>query len=161
MDLTALSLQLGTLLQEKALKIAVAESCTGGWLAQSITDISGSSQWFDRGFVTYSNAAKQEMLGVNSESLDEFGAVSAEIVREMAEGVLRHSQANVSISISGIAGPSGGSLHKPVGLVWFGFASSVFPTDTISQQFAGDRTEVRAKAVAFALQTIMQKLLNN
>ena len=111
--------QLALLLIKTNKKLTVAESCTGGWVAKVLTDIAGSSDWFERGFVTYSNQAKHEMLGVKEATLENHGAVSEETVVEMAEGALTNSHADFSLSISGIAGPGGGSSEKPVGLVWF------------------------------------------
>ncbi|MGH8369528.1 MAG: CinA family protein, partial [Gammaproteobacteria bacterium] len=120
--LAALAEQLARRLLERGLKLACAESCTGGWIAKCLTDIAGSSDWFERGFVTYSNSAKQDALGVSAETLSMHGAVSEQSVREMAVGVLRHSQAQVAVAVSGIAGPTGGSADKPVGTVWIGWA---------------------------------------
>lgn len=136
--------------------LTVAESCTGGWLAKVLTDLSGSSVWFDRGFVTYSNAAKQEMLGVSETTLEIYGAVSQETVVEMATGALNHSHADFSISVSGIAGPSGGSDDKPVGLVWFAWcekSSANKEGALFSEQkiFSGDRNAVREQAVVYAV----------
>lgn len=136
--------------------LTVAESCTGGWLAKVLTDLSGSSVWFDRGFVTYSNAAKQEMLGVSEATLETYGAVSQETVVEMAKGALKHSHADFSISVSGIAGPSGGSDNKPVGLVWFAWSekSNANKEDALfSEQkiFSGDRNAIRGQAVVYAV----------
>ena len=111
--------RLGTLLSNEQLKLVTAESCTGGWVAQSLTAIAGSSAWFDRGFVTYSNEAKQEMLGVPADTLAEHGAVSQPVAVAMAEGALRNSRADWAVAITGIAGPTGGSPQKPVGTVCF------------------------------------------
>src|SRR5476651_1245601 len=119
-----LSVEIGSELKAQGLWITCAESCTGGLVAKAITDIAGSSAWFDRGFVTYSNAAKHQLLGVAEVTLHEFGAVSEESVREMAQGALHAAGANLALSISGIAGPDGGTEAKPVGTVWFGFADS-------------------------------------
>lgn len=146
-------------------KLAVAESCTGGWVAKVLTDLSGSSAWFERGFVTYSNQAKIEMLGVDASTLDTLGAVSEATVREMASGVLKNSHANYSLSVSGIAGPDGGSKEKPVGLVWFGWANKddVKSCDVIkseSQVFKGDRESVREQAVSYALAGLIKLLTN-
>ncbi len=130
--------------------LVTAESCTGGGVAQAITMISGSSSWFDRGFVTYSNASKEEMLGVSPHTLQTYGAVSEHTVREMAEGALQYSRAQVALAVSGIAGPGGGSPEKPVGMVWFAWATR----DTVRaacHHFSGDRDAVRAKSVQIAL----------
>src|SRR5258708_6846429 len=116
-NITILAERVGQLLKAHKLMLTTAESCTGGQIAEAITQIAGSSQWFDRGFVTYSNAAKQEMLGVKKITLEQAGAVSAETAAEMAEGALRHSHAQISIAVTGIAGPTGGSVDKPVGTV--------------------------------------------
>jgi nicotinamide-nucleotide amidase len=133
------------------LRIATAESCTGGLIAAALTAIAGSSDVVDRGFVTYSNAAKTEMLGVPADLIDAEGAVSEPVARRMAEGALAHSAADVSVSVTGIAGPGGGSAAKPVGLVWFGLARRGTATLTLRQVFPGDRAEVRRAAVAQAL----------
>lgn len=136
------------------LKVAVAESCTGGMLASMLTTVAGSSMWFERGFVTYSNLAKQEMLGVSPITLAEYGAVSSETVIEMVAGVLKNSHAQLTVAISGIAGPGGGSIAKPVGTVWFGFAKQGF-TKSEYKVFRGDRDEVRRQATFFAVQGLL------
>ena len=133
-------------------KLVTAESCTGGGLAYHLTNVPGSSDWFERGFVTYSNAAKEEMLGVRSATLKTFGAVSEETAREMAAGALKNSAAQCSVAITGIAGPLGGSAEKPVGTVWFAWG---FPTETILAErrlFSGDRGEIREQAIRVALE---------
>ena len=149
----------GARLKERQLVLTCAESCTGGWVAQTITAVAGSSEWFDRGFVTYSNAAKQDMLGVPGETLAQFGAVSEQTARAMAVGALTHSLAHVSLSITGIAGPTGGTAEKPVGLVWFGWAmrngASAQEVRTESRVFEGDREAVRRQAVIHALQGML------
>lgn len=153
-----LPLQLAEQVITKGLKIVTAESCTGGWVAETITSIAGSSDWFDRGFVTYSNAAKQEMLGIRASTLEHYGAVSEQTVREMAEGALIHSHANLSVAITGIAGPSGGTPEKPVGTVWFGWSlrkSNDFLTITKLEHYAGDRQEIRQQAVIAALKGLL------
>ena len=136
--------------------LATAESCTGGWIAKCCTDMAGSSAWFDRGFITYSNAAKQDMLGVRAETLAQYGAVSEAVVAEMATGALRHSQAHIAVAVSGIAGPSGGSPEKPVGTVCFAWAMRNGEVLTKTCQFAGDREAVRWQSVVFALNGILQ-----
>ena len=147
--------QLAELLLRNNKQLTVAESCTGGWLAKVLTDLSGSSEWFERGFVTYSNQAKHEMLGVAESTLNTFGAVSHETVDEMAIGALKNSHADFSLSISGIAGPGGATKDKPVGLVWFSWA--VKENDSLSilasekHVFDGDRESVRQQAVEHAL----------
>ena len=151
--LTELSQQLAKLLLQQQKRLAVAESCTGGWLAKTVTDLAGSSQWFERGFVSYSNAAKQEMLGVRPQTLLRDGAVSEAVVQEMALGALRHSQADISVAISGIAGPGGAVPGKPVGTVCFSWALKdhyIIKIQNISKviakQCAGSRWPVRWKA---------------
>jgi len=146
------------LAQRRSAVIATAESCTGGWVAQELTSIAGSSVWFDRGFVTYSNAAKEEMLGVSAEIIKAHGAVSEPVVKAMAEGALVKSSASVSVSISGVAGPSGGSVEKPVGTVWLAWAEVGKATETKKFCFKGDRESVRKQAVIVALQGILENL---
>ncbi|WP_455205462.1 nicotinamide-nucleotide amidase [Kaarinaea lacus] len=158
MDLDQLSEQIGQALLAQKLVLATAESCTGGWVAQVVTQTAGSSQWFDRGFVTYTNESKQEMLAVREATLQQHGAVSQATVTEMAEGALKHSHAQIALSISGIAGPSGGTADKPIGLVWFAWAQTDAATQTQSQHFSGDRTQVRYAAVEFSLQRLLQLL---
>lgn len=157
-DLTELSQQLANALLQQQKQLAVAESCTGGWLAKCLTDIPGSSHWFERGFVTYSNAAKQEMLGVLPATLAREGAVSEAVVREMAAGVLRHSAADLAIAISGIAGPGGAVAGKPVGTVCFGLSEIDNKIQTDTQYFEGDREAVRRQAVAYALSRLLHVL---
>lgn len=144
-------------LSTQNLKVTCAESCTGGLLAANLTRLPGSSAWFDMGFVTYSNEAKQQMLNVNPTTLAHYGAVSEEVVREMALGALIASKADYALSISGIAGPGGGSDEKPVGLVWFGVASKkrIWAEFKV---FNGDRDQVRAQAVQHAIQLLLSKL---
>jgi nicotinamide-nucleotide amidase len=148
-------------LKAKGWKLATAESCTGGMVAAAITDIAGSSEIFDRGFVTYSNEAKTAMLGVPAEMITRFGAVSEEVACAMAEGALRNSMAQVAISITGIAGPTGGSLEKPVGLVHFACAASDAPTQHAVEQFGNlGRTQVRKAALKRALSLVLQTIEN-
>jgi nicotinamide-nucleotide amidase len=144
---------LAQLLTAAGYRIATAESCTGGLIAKTLTDRAGSSDWFDRGFVTYSNQAKIDMLAVEEQTLEEFGAVSLEVAAQMARGALAHSRANLALSVTGIAGPGGGSEEKPVGLVCFGFALED-QLLTIKQQFEGDRSQVRQASLFFALEQI-------
>ncbi|MGI9132440.1 MAG: CinA family protein [Rhodoferax sp.] len=150
---------LADLLGQRAWKLASAESCTGGLIAAACTDLAGSSQWFERGFVSYSNAAKSELLGVDPALIAACGAVSEEVVRAMVRGALAHSQAQVALAVTGVAGPGGGSADKPVGTVWFGWAT---PHAVLSQrqQFSGDRAAVRAATVRHALQRLVQLLQN-
>ena len=157
-ELERLAAALGEALLARGWMLAAAESCTGGWAAQAATAIPGSSAWFDRGFVTYSNEAKQDMLGVSAETLERFGAVSEETVRAMAEGALRHSRARAAFAISGIAGPSGGSDSKPVGTVWFAWAAAGSPTEATMRRFDGDRRMVRMQAVEYALGRMRARL---
>ncbi len=155
-ELEQLAARLGAALQRQGwTPLAVAESCTGGWAAQAITAIAGSSVWFDRGFVTYSNAAKQDMLGVRPETLAQYGAVSEETAREMALGVLAHSPARVAFAITGIAGPAGGTPDKPVGTVCFAWAGGGQETVTERQYFPGDRRQIRAQSVRHALKHML------
>ena len=143
------------LCEARGIMLATAESCTGGMIAAALTDIAGSSTVVDRGFVTYSNEAKQDMLGVKAETLVRFGAVSAETAREMAEGALAHSRAGIAVSVTGIAGPGGGSAEKPVGLVWFGLAQAGQPVHSEHRVFKNaDRAEVRQAACRHALQML-------
>lgn len=139
-------------------QLAVAESCTGGWLAKTVTDLAGSSQWFERGFITYSNAAKQEMLGVRPKTLLRDGAVSEAVVMEMAAGALIHSQADISVAISGIAGPGGAIPGKPVGTVCFSWALKSHNYHKETKHFEGDREAVRLQAVVFALEGLLDVL---
>jgi nicotinamide-nucleotide amidase len=138
--------------------LATAESCTGGWAAQALTALAGSSNWFERGFVTYSNAAKEEMLGVRPETLAHHGAVSEEAAREMALGALSHSRAAVALAITGIAGPGGGTLEKPVGMVCFAWAAKGGATRSETRRFAGDREAVRRQSVERALTGVLELL---
>jgi nicotinamide-nucleotide amidase len=142
------------LLKAQNLKIATAESCTGGLLAAYLTEKSGSSAWFERGFVTYSNEAKIEMLGVKQSTLEHYGAVSEQTAKEMAEGALNNSRADLSIAITGIAGPDGGSADKPVGMVCFGFAGKNIESLTQTKYFEGDRKAIREQAAQFALEKL-------
>lgn len=148
--------QLAAKLIEKGWMLATAESCTGGMIAAACTDLAGSSQWFDRGFVTYSNEAKTEMLGVPAELIEKHGAVSEEVVRAMAEGAIRHSRAQVSIAVTGIAGPGGGSVEKPVGTVWVGASSNECSYATLLQT-KGTRVQIRRTTVLMALK-ILEKI---
>jgi len=153
--LQALAGQAGALLLAAGRRIATAESCTGGWVAKCLTDISGSSQWFERGYVTYSNQSKQQSIGVAASVIDTFGAVSRPTVEQMAAGALHASGADIAVAITGIAGPDGGSADKPVGLVWFALAQRAAAPVAIQQQFAGDREAIRRAAVATALRMVI------
>jgi nicotinamide-nucleotide amidase len=152
-----LARRLGTWLKGAKEVLATAESCTGGWAAQVVTSVAGSSAWFDRGFVTYSNAAKEELLGVRAETLSAHGAVSEETAREMARGALERSKATVAVSITGVAGPTGGTPGKPVGTVCFAWArGSAVRSET--RRFAGDRESIRRQSVILALEGVMRAL---
>jgi nicotinamide-nucleotide amidase len=156
-SLEALAAEVGVLLLANGQRLATAESCTGGWVAQCLTAIAGSSDWFERGFVTYSNEAKQEMLGVERDTLTTHGAVSEATAAAMATGALRHSHADWALSITGIAGPSGGSPDKPVGTVCFGWAGAAGQLDARTCHFAGSREEVRAQSVTYALTGLLER----
>jgi nicotinamide-nucleotide amidase len=150
-----LTRQLAEKLTNSGSMICTAESCTGGLIAKTFTDLAGSSDWFDRGFVTYSNQAKVDMLGVSSETLQQYGAVSEATASEMAIGAIANSGAQYAIAVTGIAGPGGGSPEKPVGIVWFGFAT---PENIICEKqiFEGDRQRVRQNSLQYALQRVLQ-----
>ena len=157
-DLQALAEQLGEALQARRFMLATAESCTGGFASMVVTAVPGSSAWFERGFVTYTNDAKQDMLGVKSETLTAHGAVSEAVVREMAEGAVARSHAQASLAISGIAGPGGGSETKPVGLVCLGWVVQGSGTSSRCLHCKGGREEVRREAVIEALQGLLELL---
>ncbi len=156
-DTLPLAQALASALLARHWMLATAESCTGGLIAGACTDLSGSSNWFERGFVTYSNAAKTELLGVPAPLITQHGAVSEAVARAMAEGALRHSAAQLAVAVTGVAGPTGGTADKPVGLVWFGFA---LPGQVLTEkmQFPGDRAAVRAATVRHALSRLLQQL---
>jgi len=160
-DLFALAAAVGARLQASRQSLVTAESCTGGLIAGAVTAIAGSSDWFERGMVTYSNEAKQEMLGVRQATLDAFGAVSEATAREMAEGALRASRASISVAVTGVAGPGGGSREKPVGMVCFGWSRRGGTTEVETVHFAGDRTAVREATVRHALHGILARLDGN
>lgn len=147
--------QLAAQLLRRQWMLATAESCSGGLIAGACTELSGSSNWFERGFVTYSNAAKTELLGVPAALIAQHGAVSEPVARAMAEGALRHAAAQVAVAVTGVAGPTGGTPDKPVGLVWFGFA---LPGRVLSEKmnFPGDRAAVRAATVQHALSRLVE-----
>ena len=172
--LSALATAVAEGLQRRARRLATAESCTGGWVSQSLTAIAGSSAWFDRGFVTYSNVAKSDMLGVSERSLAEHGAVSEPVALEMACGALQRSRADIALSITGIAGPAGGSAQKPVGTVCFGWAWKALPETAmvnhlqastaaihslvLTLHLSGDRAQVRRQAVLESLSGLLRCL---
>lgn len=157
-ELHILSKRVGIKLKQQSQVLVTAESCTGGGIATAITDASGSSAWFDRAFVTYSNEAKMEMLDVSETTLLEHGAVSEQTVKEMVLGALQHSRGTFSISVSGIAGPSGGSDEKPVGTVCFGWANSQGELEVETMNFSGNREEVRLQACWHALEHLEDML---
>lgn len=157
-DLAHIASRVAARLLARQMRLATAESCTGGWVAKVLTDIPGSSDWFERGVVTYSNDAKRELLGVGKATLDGGGAVSERCVAEMAAGLLERSGADLTLAVSGIAGPGGGSADKPVGTVWFAWHGTT--RQTRCEQFAGDREAVRRQAVAVALEGVLVALDN-
>jgi nicotinamide-nucleotide amidase len=152
-----LAAMVGQRLKAAGAWLVTAESCTGGWVAQAVTSVPGSSEWFERGFITYSNAAKEEMLGVKGATLERHGAVSEETAREMALGALQQSRGTIAVAVTGVAGPTGGTAAKPVGLVCFAWAT---PGETRieSRHFAGDRESVRRQSVEHALQGVLELL---
>ena len=156
--ISGLVADLGALLRERGETLAVAESCTGGWLAKAITDLSGSSAWFTAGWVSYSNEAKRRLLGVRPETLAARGAVSLETAAEMAEGALKAGRADWSLSVTGIAGPGGAAKAKPVGTVCFAFAGRDKPPEAEARRFKGDRRAVRAQSVEYALRALLKRL---
>ena len=149
--------RLAQVLQDKGWMLATAESCTGGMIAAACTDLAGSSNWFERGFVAYSNEAKTELLGVDAASIAQHGAVSEVVARAMAFGAVRHSRAQVSVAVTGIAGPAGGSEDKPVGTVWFGFMVDGLLSSEL-RRFDGDRAAVREATVQYALDGLLKRL---
>ena len=161
-DIPALCAELADRLLERGWMLATAESCTGGLIAGACTELSGSSRWFERGFVTYSNEAKTESLGIDPALLQAHGAVSEVVARAMAFGALRHSHAQVSVAVTGIAGPTGGSAEKPVGTVWFGFAQrrsdGSVQVDSEHRRLDGDRAQVRLATVEYALRGLLQRV---
>lgn len=156
-ELQSMSAQLGHVLNQHGQRLALAESCTGGWICQCITEIPGSSKWFDRGFVTYSNTAKIQMLGVDERTLHAFGAVSAETAKSMAAGALCHSDADIALAVTGIAGPDGGTPEKPVGLVYLAWQRAGSECRCIQQLFEGSRQQVRYQTVRKALQCLLDE----
>ena len=157
-ELLDLAARVGARLQRRQLMLATAESCTGGLIAGAITAIAGSSAWFDRGFVTYSNAAKKDMLGVPAALIDQFGAVSEPVARAMADGALARSEAHLAVAVTGVAGPAGGTPDKPVGMVCFGWALRGVPTGVATVRFPGDRAAVRALTVHHAIVGLLIRL---
>lgn len=154
-DLASLAKLLGEQLKQQHMKIATAESCTGGGLGYWITNIAGSSEWYERGFITYTNKAKIEMLNVKPHTLDRYGAVSEPVVLEMAEGALSQSNADITVAVSGIAGPDGGSPDKPVGTVWIAYTGKNMRTETYVEVFPGNREVVRLGTIKRALEQLI------
>jgi len=153
----ALAKKVGKRLKAARARLVTAESCTGGWVAQAVTSIAGSSAWFERGFVTYSNAAKQELLGVRTRTLKKHGAVSEATAREMAQGALARSKGTLALAVTGVAGPSGGSPDKPVGMVCFAWVHKKKLTSE-TRHFSGNRESVRRKSVVYVLQGVLNIL---
>jgi len=156
--LVPLARRLGARLKRRGLMLATAESCTGGWIAQAVTSVPGSSEWFERGFVTYSNSAKRELLGVRASTLSRHGAVSEETAREMAAGALRRSRAQVAVAVTGVAGPGGGTRAKPVGMVCFAWALKKGDTQSTARRFRSGRESVRRQSVAAALLGLLERI---
>lgn len=155
-----LAAQVGDSLKAHGLMLTIAESCTGGGVAHAITEVAGSSAWFERGYVTYSNLSKQQMLGVSSATLAQHGAVSEATVREMVAGALAHSAAQVALAVSGIAGPDGGTTDKPVGTVWFAWGMTQGACISRFHHLSGNRSQIREQAVRIALQGVNELLAN-
>lgn len=153
----ALAKNVGARLKAARARLVTAESCTGGWAAQVVTSVAGSSGWFERGFVTYSNDAKREVLGVQEKTLKTHGAVSEETAREMAQGALSRGKGDIALAVTGVAGPGGGSPAKPVGMVCFAWASAG-SIRSETRQFSGDRESVRRQSVVRALEGVLQHL---
>jgi nicotinamide-nucleotide amidase len=158
LTLSTVATQLGLTLKAHGLMLAMAESCTGGLVAETITSIAGSSAWFERGFISYSNAAKSDMLDVSSKTIEKFGAVSEQTAAEMAIGALINSEAQIAGSITGIAGPDGGSPDKPVGTVCFAWTGKDFPVTSCTHWFDGDRDSVRNQAAIFMMAGLIERL---
>jgi len=157
-DIENLAIQIGRALKSHGLMLATAESCTGGAVANAITDIAGSSEWFERGFITYSNEAKREMLDVAQDTLTRYGAVSEAVVREMVAGALYHSHSQVALAVSGIAGPAGGTPDKPVGTVWFAWGIKGRQCIARLHHLSGSRAEIRMQSVRIAFQGVLELL---
>jgi nicotinamide-nucleotide amidase len=158
--LCTLAQRVGACLIQHELMLVTAESCTGGWLGQAITSVPGSSSWYERGFITYSNLSKQEMLGVQSTTLAQYGAVSSQTAQEMVLGALNRSHAQISVSITGIAGPDGGTVDKPVGMVCFAWATKTGCVQQEIYHYQGDREAIRHQAVTTALNGILMLIDN-
>ena len=152
-----LARKVGRRLRAAGAMLVTAESCTGGWVSEVVTSVSGSSRWFERGFVTYSDAAKRQMLGVNKKTLRKHGAVSQETAREMAKGALKRSRGTIAVAVTGVAGPTGGSAAKPVGTVCFSWRTEK-TSRSETQHFKGDRESVRRQSVVRALEGVLELL---
>jgi nicotinamide-nucleotide amidase len=150
--------EVGSALKKRRLMLATAESCTGGWISEAVTMVPGSSDWFERGFVTYTYISKREMLGVKESTLEKHGAVAEEIVREMAEGALARSHAQIAVAVSGIAGPSGGTPEKPVGTICLAWAAKGGAVHSETKHYSGDRESVRRQSVERALEGVLELL---
>ena len=157
-ELFDLAARVGQALKDRGPMLVTAESCTGGWVSECITMVSGSSEWFERGFVTYTNVAKREMLGVRAETLDSHGAVSEQTVREMVAGALAHSHGHIAVAVSGVAGPTGGTAQKPVGMVCFAWGRRGAEPHATTRIFSGDREAVRRQSVIAALEGVLAML---
>jgi nicotinamide-nucleotide amidase len=157
-DFEKLLAEMAPRLTARGWKMATAESCTGGWIAKCCTDLAGSSVWFERGFVTYSNAAKEDSLGVDAGDLEKDGAVSRVVALQMAEGARRRAGVDIAVAVTGIAGPEGGTPEKPVGTVWFAWSRAGHAPDAEVVRFKGDRDAVRRQTVAHALSGLMERL---
>mgnify|MGYP005843744165 CR=1 FL=1 len=148
----------GRLIARQKILLVTAESCTGGWISAAVTAVPGSSAWFERGFVSYSNQAKQDMLGVAANTLDRYGAVSEEVVLEMARGAIDRSRGHLSLAVSGIAGPDGGSADKPIGTVWIAWGQKLGYAEAQCFGFSGDRQAVRRQTVIEALKGLIKRM---
>jgi nicotinamide-nucleotide amidase len=157
-QLVELAAAVGAALKARGQTLATAESCTGGWIGEAVTMIPGSSEWYERGFITYTNTAKREMLGVAAGTLEQFGAVSEQTVLEMAAGALARSHAQIAVAVSGVAGPTGGTPAKPVGTVCIAWASGGTAPVAETQHFGGDREAVRRQSVERALAGVLERL---
>lgn len=157
-SLDSLAARVGAQLKRRRLKLATAESCTGGWVAQTVTSVSGSSAWFERGFVTYSNEAKKELLGVRDSILSRYGSVSEETARAMAAGALGRSRAQLAVAVTGVAGPSGGTRRKPVGMVCLAWTGDGIGPESLTCRFRGGRESVRRQSVVAALRGVLERL---
>jgi nicotinamide-nucleotide amidase len=157
-DLFILAERLGLGLKTRGYRIATAESCTGGWIAQALTEVPGSSAWFDRGFVTYSNLSKTQMLGVDQQTLAKYGAVSLPVAQQMLAGVLVNSETEIAIAVTGIAGPDGGTMEKPVGTVYVGWQFKNDLPEVEKLQLSGDRHQIRKETVKKAILGVLERL---